>query len=210
MLSSLLLSIVFLLPNIAVATAPQWTDASSHLSASSHNTYNGTAYNATADHGPNSNITTHLPGSQEKPHWDEFHIRIARYGRRYQTSKRYWAFSANDAVVTDSFDDAAKFHFDFGYLKCDESYVSLDSASGYSVLGLSKDAPNHDYKFWKGDNGALGVSGDSFTVGKGRGIFCASDDGNVFVIGSKKPSFRCQGLDLRSNGMTLGFEVHLI
>ncbi|ETN45743.1 uncharacterized protein HMPREF1541_09576 [Cyphellophora europaea CBS 101466] len=181
MLSSFLS--LLLLINLALASGPSWADHGAGGGRpgfpfrGSHNFPNG-----------------------RKPRPNQFRIQVSRSGRRYQTGKRYWAFSGDDAIVTDNINDAAWFSIKNGHLKSNNKFVNLDGGSGYSVLELSEKPANDGCTFSRSNKGDIDITRRDFSVGKGHGIFCASDDGNIFVVGSKKPPFRCYGLGLRSKG----------
>jgi hypothetical protein len=149
-------------------------------------------------------------GDAKKPTWengprkdsnsDRFQISVSLTGHRYQTGKHFWAFAGDDAIVTNDSDEAAWFYFADKYLKSSDKYVTLDGGSGYSGIGLSKRAPADADRIGVGREGNLSLKGDKYTVGKGEGIFCTSEDWNVFVVSSKRPSFKCRPLDCRPNG----------
>jgi hypothetical protein len=132
----------------------------------------------------------------------KFRVRVTRSGRRYQIGKRYWGFSGDDAVVAEDIDDAAWFSFDSEsqHLKCNDKFVNLEKGPGYSLLGLSTKNPSEGSAISIDDIGVLSLTGDDFKVGKGHGIMCASGDGNIFVVESRRPPFRCDNIGLKSHG----------
>lgn len=182
------LSLLFLL-QLGHAVAGSWADHALNNGTMTHNNETVTS------------STSLVPTASPAPPIHQFHVGVTRAGRRYQTGRRYWAFSGDDAIVTDNINDAAWFHYQEGYLKSEDKYVNIDGGSGYSGLELSSDAPEDKYAISKDDDGNLELTGADYTVGKGHGIFCTSDDGNVFVIASKRPPFRCHSVNLRSRGM---------
>lgn len=135
--------------------------------------------------------------------YSQFQIEAIRTGKRFESGKRYWAFSGGDAVVVENKQDAAWFHLDRGQLVTQNQYVHLEVSNGYAVLELD-DVPALDgISFSKDRTTGLQVSGPGFSLGKGQGLYCVSNDGIIFAVASKMPPFACERISLRPKGNKL-------
>jgi hypothetical protein len=139
--------------------------------------------------------TTTTPTHPPTPSY--FHIQAVRSGRKYHTGNRYFALSGGDVVVVHTKEEAAYFYIQNGQLICEQYYVTLDFSNGYAVLKLGNKPTKGGVYFSTDGNGNVQIYGSRFTIGQGQGIFCVSQDGNVFVEASKSTPFECRGLNLR-------------
>lgn len=132
--------------------------------------------------------------------YSQFQIEAVRQGKRFESGKRYWAFSGGDAIVVENKQDAAWFHLDRGQLMTQSHYVHLEVSNGYAVLELD-DVPAIDgISFTRDRKVGLQVSGPGFSLGKGQGLYCVSNDGIIFAVASKMPPFPCERISLRPKG----------
>jgi hypothetical protein len=146
--------------------------------------------------GPTPSPTS-TPGSQPSSHSRKyFHIQAIRTGRRYQSGSRYWAFSGSDATIVESIEAAAYFYIEHAQLRFENYYVGFDWSSGYGIIKLESAPVKGGISFGLDKAGTIQVFGKPFILGHGNGLFCISNDGNVFVAGSQQPPFTCTAIGL--------------